>query len=96
MYTVLIPSVVMGSQWCKLSYYTDFILTYTHTSILSILGLQLTGETEALLFPVFRVVYSRSDDLLHQILRIGAFDGLGIFLRSIRHIFTVREGLIRN
>lgn len=45
----------------------------------------LTGQTEALLLPVFRFVDSSPDDFLHQILRVSPVYTVSIFNRSVCH-----------
>ncbi len=46
----------------------------------------LTGESEALLFPVLAVVDPRPDDLLDKILWVGALDGLRVLHRAVGHV----------
>ena len=46
----------------------------------------LTGQAEALLLPVLRLVDPSPDDLLHQILRVGAMDAVGVFHGPVSHV----------
>ena len=61
------------------SIYNNFCL-YTTVPVL------LTSERKALFFPILAVVYPSSNDLLHQVLRIGALNRLGVLQRAIRHV----------
>ena len=46
----------------------------------------LTCEAKAFLLPVFAVVDSRSDDLLHQVLRVCTLDRFGVLCSPVRHL----------
>lgn len=51
-------------------------------------ALPLTRKAKALLFPVLGLIDSRPNDLLHQILRVGAVDAVRILHRPVRHFRT--------
>lgn len=49
---------------------------------------QFGGQCKTLLFPEFGVVYTRTDNLFNQILRICSVYVLRIFHRAVGHIYT--------
>lgn len=44
-----------------------------------------TREAEAFLLPVLGLVDARADDLLHQVLRVGAVDAVRVLHRAVGH-----------
>lgn len=56
-----------------------------HEANVSSLVTLLTGETEAFLLPVLRLVDSCADDFLHQILRVSPVYTVSVFNGSVCH-----------
>lgn len=51
-------------------------------------ALLLTRKAKALLLPILGLIDSSPNDLLHQILRVGAVDAVRILYRTVRHFRT--------
>lgn len=60
-------------------------LATANTASITLASLAHTCEAETFFFPVFRLVDSRADDFLHEILGISSVYAVCIFNCSVRH-----------